>query len=272
MTILKRHRDLFKELTQILTVDAKLSSTCLNKKAPSSYYDFSGSHQTKGVESDHIKIFRLNPTKTFALAFYFDKGHLATIKENDSVMASNKYDDEAFILKVKDFMNKLKLLKATNNLDVSSIEAAVKKIFIENNQFDEAKETKSVEKAIADKISKIGNDFPKEMGNLHALHRKMGQDKTSLLKKRIELTKELGIKELEGKLEKAKSTLERRLEKYKQELKIEETTIAIQNSKESFKDYENKVSSIIKEEIKHLPKNLKEEVLSKNMKKYIFTN
>ena len=255
---------------QIKTIVASLgfTETTLQKTESSSGNYFNDYTPTKGVESDIIKIFKTNSKldRSFAIAFYFkDLEHpyiMVTTKIGNQKSADKitgaKFSPEKFKEKSKSFIDILSTLKKTKKLDEESVFAVVQAHFLQGNEIN-------LDQEIAESLVRVQAEVQrfrlanKDLIQSHAkLTTALNKSKIVVKKGVDSLIKELGILELQKKLEIAKDLVEKERLRLEKQEKIKSLSSDLNHMRFNLLAVKSFVESYIKKELDLMPKSHRE--------------
>ncbi len=247
----------FRSIRELLS-PLGMNEVALNKKSPSSY----SYHEAKGVESDHIKIFKVNELKSFAFAFYFegvqDPLVHATTKESEEIISSI-YSREQFKEKMKGFISLLKILKDSKNLTKESAFSTFKSVFMKTeNKFEPEKKAKEIVAKIIPKIESLEKEYETEIKKHKKLDALVKENKKSVEAVVAEKSKELGLEELRNKFHKALDKVEAARKKAEKDLEVEENQRALWRSQSNLYSFNKKVDELVQEETAGFPKSCRD--------------
>lgn len=199
MSVIKKFSNHFKEITKF----TKINPTALNHSEPS--YRAYGEN-TKGVDADHIKIFKINMDNSFAFAFYNTIGEhsehpyfVVTYKNAVTGIVSTIYKQDSFKEKINQFISILKVLSESGTLNDKTLEKTFRSNFIKATE-ENIEIKKDVDTAIAtvESIS-IKYDAQREKGILKKsrLEKSLATGESDITKQVSDLQKELGFEEIE---------------------------------------------------------------------------
>jgi hypothetical protein len=238
-TMMSKVSNQMKELSQLLKIPA-LSLNKASEKARSRY----GDKPTKGVDSDHIKIFQLQPKRSLGFSFNYASVStpfvMVTLKVNDNIQSS-QYSEDAFKKKLNDFIKILNILKTSNTLNLETAEATFVAQFIKGNEYDPAV-------AINDAVARITSKI-KDINQKHEV---------KLAKETAEKAEKL--KELRKAYEDAQTRVNEIVEKLETQLKMDETEKKSRRLSMELYDYRNEVNNIMIAELVTVPKKDREAV------------
>ena len=266
-TIYQKNRE---RMGQIKTIVASLgfTETTLQKTESSSGNYFNDYTPTKGVESDIIKIFKTNSKldRSFAIAFYFkDLEHpyiMVTTKIGNQKSADKitgaKFSPEKFKEKSKSFIDILSTLKKTKKLDEESVFAVVQAHFLQGNEIN-------LDQEIAESLVRVQAEVQrfrlanKDLIQSHAkLTTALNKSKIVVKKGVDSLIKELGILELQKKLEIAKDLVEKERLRLEKQEKIKSLSSDLNHMRFNLLAVKSFVESYIKKELDLMPKSHRE--------------
>lgn len=260
MTIVKKFSDSLKNLTQVLK-PLGVQVIALNGSKPKyiPYHYSSDSSYTKGVDSDHIKIFQLSKEKSFAFAFNFTKSATPFImvttktkgKKDQETFNSSKLNEEGFKVSLKSFISKLKLL---DSLDENTVLTLVESEFIQGREYDSSTE-------VLEAVNKVEKDVllleAKRKSNIikkRELEESLAANK-KIMDSKVKEAKALHqVAELEKQLKAAQKEVQKVKDKYSKSLKITDEENKLSQINKDLYSHSSEVEKIIAEKTKHLPK------------------
>ena len=253
----------FKEIKNILKDNlSHFKDTCLNKaEARYNWHStYSKGYQTKGVQSDFIRIFSLN--KNLSVAFSFNEIEtedcfiVATLKDGENIRGSKdtvKNTKE----RVRRFLEQLKTLVDIDECKEEKVKIIFNKVFIEENPYDERKDLKTTIDRAEKKILKLKNNT--QAKNIEK--RQQDQDKIAnkIEKQLKDARKRYNLDEIQKQYNQAFQ----KFRKYEEKL---EKTQMFKDHKKGLRELERlkysfnqKVRAVIEKELQTLPKHLRAE-------------
>lgn len=175
MTLYKKHKDLFRNLDEILS-KAVLDTSVLSRSAT--------------VHCDMIKIYNCNG-KNFAFSFLNDEEVMVvSCKENDEIHSSPKISN--IKESIKGFINLLKVLNQMGILNHDSIIQSVK------NHFNIRKTL-----SIHEDVAKLKTEFKEDLSKYNQLNTEIQELESDKITKLSDLREELEFQKLEKQYEEA---------------------------------------------------------------------
>lgn len=161
MSIVKKFSDQIKSLNTMLSKHG-YTQVALNRSEPKSIpyaWRDNTAGETKGVDSDHIKIFTFpSGHKSFAFAFNFTNLEnpliITTFKENEVIKAA-KYSEISFKEKLKQFNTLVKVLGESSSLNEQTISGTFVSTFIKDNEVNTALEVSNSQEKILEKAKEL---------------------------------------------------------------------------------------------------------------------
>lgn len=262
MTIVKRFSDSLKNLTLELK-SLNIQVIALNGSKPKyiPYNYSSDSSYTKGVDSDHIKIFQISKTQSFAFAFNFTKSEVPFImvttkydKKNNEVFHGSKLNEETFKTCLKSFIKKIKDWNSTNSLTPDLLISLVHSEFISGREYDSSAEvleavSKSEKEVLLLETKRKSNLVRKKELETSLLSNK------KVLEAKVNEAKVLHkVSELEKQLKAAQKEVQKVKDKYSKSLKITDEENLLSQVNKELNAHQSEVDKIVYEKTKHLPR------------------
>ena len=171
------------------------------------HYTYSKSYETKGVDSDFIRIYKIDQNNSVAFAFNYknlDEPHvIVSIKTGDNIDYS-KHSENGFKAKFSTMMSVLKVLNKTNGINTKSLKESVNSVFINNSDINVDKEYDDLLKEAKKEVSKKKRKYEKNLKELALVEDELKTIKNLILKKKEQFNKKYNIEELEKKLRDAR--------------------------------------------------------------------
>jgi hypothetical protein len=193
-TIVKRLSNQLKKVTDLLQVKV----VGLNRVEPK-YNSHSPEGRTKGVDSDHIKIFQLAPDKSFAFAFFYASAKppyvMASMKLGQT-LTSAQYSEVTFKEKLNDFVKLLEILKESNNLNPKSAESTFLTNFIKGKEYNPTEAVDETMARIKDRMKAIKKKYVTKIEKKNKLVLDLEKKKTEIQAKVAKAQEKENIEEL----------------------------------------------------------------------------
>jgi hypothetical protein len=206
----------------------------LNKSSPKndSYHEY----QSKGVESDFVRIFKINKERFIESSFAFsftnpedsEKTLIAmslkiknTMNNQEELLNGSLYNVIQMKDKIREFVKVLELLKKINNYNPESVQEAVKTIFEFEKQNTQTEEMiKKAKKEILQYVKTLDNELIETVESYDKKLDEYNKKKKSFEKLREKIDNKLGISKLKERLKELETQM-------KEELRDEETSFNI---------------------------------------------
>lgn len=270
VTKYKNQMKAFKEEIRSLGI----SVTELNKSEPKSRTSYNGiSHDRKGVDSDHIKIFKLDSNKSFAFSFNYSKPIekpfvVVTSKQGKEIISSVKNTEHEFAEKFKKLIASCKELKANNQLTKDTLELTVKEVFIKGQELDLNQVKTESEASIDSKIEELTKPYQEQLTISENLNSKIKIVQAEVSDEYKKYEKELGIPELERKLKLAKNKLQAKVKKLDDKLSLTKLLKERDDVHYDLMKYRGELRRLIIEETDKVVKPLRYELREKLLTKF----
>jgi hypothetical protein len=212
---------------------------------------------TKGVDSDHIKIFKLSEDSSFGIAFYFatvSNPYLMVTHKVGKKIVSSQYKPEGFKQKLNQFITLLKVLKSSNNLTVKSVESTFIANFIQEQEYDEKAAVTEVVKTLSDNLKTVKAKYIKKVEAKNAFAHSLKEKKQKSDKAIADLHAKHNIPELKKKLDDAMSLVFAEEDKLMKEDNNLEDRRKLFQLEQACYPYEREVEKIINDGVASLPK------------------
>ena len=257
MSIVKDFSTQFKTIRTLLS-PLGVNEVALNKKeASSNYYGRTGYVENKGVDSDHIKIYKTSDTLSFALAFNYEGLEfpviMATTKDNEEI-SSSKYNREQFKKKLQNFIELLTVLKATNALNKESAYHTFKTNFLKDNKYDAKQEAELVIGKVFGKVAEVDKKYKKQIDEKNAFKKEVEESKQKVSDVVEAKKKELNVEKLKKQFHDAMDKIYALEEKESKKHKIKEKEDALRKMEWSLYSYEKDVKKVVDEATVGLPR------------------
>lgn len=262
MSIVKKFSDQFKQIS-ILT---GIKPVALNKTDPKyiPYHnryasDFS---YTKGVDSDHIKIFKLDAKTSFGIAFYYDQIAAPMIrvtikKEDDHNWASAQFSEPAFKEKMKQFVKLLKILNDAKMITAATVESTVLANFIKDHEVSDDDSVQGTMKLINQEVAQLKAKYQKRIEENKQLEQDLVHKKSQITKAVDKIKAKHNLSELQTKWDAAWAEIHKTEEKESSKLKISELETKVRHSSWALIEYHREVEKVVEQHSATLPKHLK---------------
>lgn len=267
-TIMSKFAQQFTEI-QTLT---NTKVVALNKADPKyiRFNAFLDSSYTKGVESDHIKIFKINESQSFAFAFYYiniDSPYLMINFKEEEDIVSAKYSVETAKTKVNEFIKILKVLSKSKQINADNIQNSFKVIFLEGKTEELKQELEDIELSFDNEFSKLLAKNKIKLEKFHLANDEYNEAVNKINKSVETKQKSLKINEIkeqlrqaEEELTKHKATMRVKVDLREKEANKILATKDIMNTADDAKKLMNTL-------LQKVPKSLSQKVKDKMLKK-----
>jgi len=234
----------------------------LNKSSPKGYY----SYESKGVESDFVRIYKLDDLNSFGFIFNGLDGKSGTILVNWKY--SDKYlqrifNFEDFKIRLKSFNKTLKILKSSKLINNTS---TIKETFI--SMFDIQEGVRELNKVVDEVLIEINTELKDIRDKLSSSKLTLSEQKEdlSIVKEEYQIIKKhnetlLGIDKLEEELKEKKLILEDRLKPKFDELTALNKIITL--SPYRIHKLESEFNSLSNDIIKKYPRHIRKAIQRK---------
>lgn len=275
MSIVKKFSDQIKNLNTMLSARG-YKQTALNK-ASAKYNSYAwrdgGSSESKGVDSDHIKIFTFpSGHKSFAFAFNFTNLEtpiiIATFKQNEVIKAA-KYSELTFKEKIKQFNTLVKVLGESASLNEQTLEGTFISTFIKDNEVDPAAEVSAAQDRIIEKVKPLEIKYQEQIELKKKQSLSVKNTKTTIANKVQAERVKLEYDKIKAQWESVCDQLEKFEEKLESQLQLKTKENDLRKTSWELNDYNSQVDKIILAETHLLPKKSKS-VLTDNLRKKLY--
>jgi hypothetical protein len=273
-SIVKKFSQHFKTLTafskeigiEVKTLN-KASSKYLSHRARYYNYEKNESPYTKGVDSDHIKIYPIDKEKSFAFAFHYSEVEkplivvtIRTGQKEDYQFEAAQYSEESFKDKMNQFLKVLQVLKDSSTLSKATLESSIRANFIKGQEINYTLEKDLVKQKINQEILLLKAKNKRNLDLKTELKEEIKSKKELLDKKVKEARKDFKIKELQEQLDKAWSEVKKISDKLENQLQIDADSRSLYQVERDLSDYKSQLVKIVEKHSNHLPKNIKADI------------
>lgn len=268
MSVIKKFSNHFKEITKM----TKINPTALNHSEPS--YRAYGEN-TKGVDADHIKIFKINMDNSFAFAFYNTIGEhtehpyfVVTYKNAVTGIVSTIYKQELFKEKINQFISILKVLAESGTLNDKTLEKTFKSNFIKSSEENpEIKKDVDTAMEMIESIS-VKYSAQREKGILKKsrLEKSLAAGESDITKEVSALQKELDFEEIEKKYKYCVEKINRKKRDLEEKHKIKTIKKELEDIRYEHSSLKSREESEISQSLKKFPKVIRDRALEQKGK------
>lgn len=265
-TLMSRFSNQFKAINAIMDRN-RIKRVELNKAKPR--FNPLDGNMTKGVDSDHLKIYEINSNLNFGFAFNYTNGEnsiTVTIKRKDKEFFDSAiFDPNWFKQHLNDFVNLITKLSTEKRLTALALEDVVVTNFISVNKLD----VQSIIKENTKSLTKKVNDLKKENQKIQEKQNSKIDHLENLAKehkaKLDALKEELDFERIRKEYDKASAKISKLAEKfYAEEFQAKRSFSELDKEVSQF---DRKIQDLMDKETEKLPKFIREQVQSQVKRK-----